>query len=106
MATAQQTLSRVQTRIAGIKPLQIIARDWRRNKLLYLMLLPVVLYYFIFHYVPMYGSVIAFQDFNPAKGIAGSPWVGLQNFISFFQSFYFLRLFRNTLVISVLDLLL
>ncbi len=106
MATAQQTLVRVQQRVAGIRPLQIIARDWQRNKILYLMLLPVILYYLIFHYVPMYGSVIAFQDFDPAKGIAGSPWVGFQNFQSFFQSFYFGRLIRNTLVISSLDLLL
>src|SRR5260221_3736582 len=106
MATAQQMLGRVQGRFAGIRPLEIIARDWRRNKYLYLMLLPVVLYYFIFHYIPMYGSVIAFQDFNPAKGIAGSPWVGLQIFNSFVQSCYFTRLIRNTLVISSLDLVL
>src|SRR5260221_3755690 len=106
MATAQQMLGRVQGRFAGIRPLEIIARDWRRNKYLYLMLLPVVLYYLIFHYIPMYGSVIAFQDFNPAKGIAGSPWVGLENFTHFFQSYYFGRLIRNTLVISSLDLVL
>jgi len=104
MATAQQTLTRVQERFVGIRPLQIIARDWQRNKYLYLMLLPVLLYYFVFHYIPMYGSVIAFQDFNPAKGIAGSTWIGFQNFTSFFQSFYFGRLIRNTLAISSLDL--
>src|SRR5579864_9316412 len=106
MATAQQTLARVQRRFVGIRPLQIIARDWQRNKYLYLMLLPVLLYYFVFHYIPMYGSVIAFQDFNPAKGIAGSTWIGFQNFTSFFQSYYFGRLIRNTLVISSLDLVL
>lgn len=106
MAIAQQTLGRMQQRVARIRPLQIVARDWQRNKYLYLMLLPVVLYYLIFHYIPMYGSVIAFQDFNPARGIAGSPWVGLQNFNSFFQSYYFGRLIRNTLVISSLDLVL
>src|SRR5262245_28284607 len=106
MATAQQVLGRVQGRFAGIRPLEIVTRDWRRNKYLYLMLLPVLLYYFVFHYIPMYGAVIAFQDFNPARGIAGSPWVGLQNFANFFQSFYFGRLIRNTLVISSLDLVL
>src|SRR5260221_11899054 len=100
MATAQQALGRVQQRVAGVRPLEIVARDWRRNKLLYLMLLPVVLYYLIFQYVPIYGSVIAFQDFNPAKGIAGSPWIGFQNFTNFFQSFYFCTLIPNTLVIS------
>src|SRR5258708_33984873 len=106
MATGEQNLGGVQERVACIKPLQVLASDWRRNKLLYLMLLPVVLYYLIFQYVPIYGSVIAFQDFNPAKGIAGSPWIGFQNFTNFFQSFYFGTLIRNTLVISLLDLML
>src|SRR5579859_496721 len=104
--TVQQTAGRVRKRFAGLKPLEIVARDWRRNKYLYLMLLPVILYYFIFQYVPIYGSVIAFQDFNPAKGISGSTWIGFQNFTNFFQSFYFGRLIQNTLVISLLDLVL
>src|SRR5258708_12179190 len=106
MATGEQNLGGVQERVACIKPLQVLASDWRRNKLLYLMLLPVILYYLIFQYVPIYGSIIAFQDFNPAKGITGSPWVGFQNFTDFFQSFYFGTLIRNTLVISLLDLIL
>lgn len=110
MATVKQAIRRVERRrFPGIRPariLQVIAKDFRRNKYLYLMLLPVVLYYFVFHYIPMYGSVIAFQNFNPARGIAGSPWVGFENFTDFFQSFYFTRLMRNTIAISVLDLLL
>ncbi len=68
------------------------------------MLLPVVLYYLIFHYGPMWGALIAFQDFNPVKGIFGSKWVGLQNFQDFFASVYFTRLLFNTLAISVLEL--
>src|SRR5689334_11579989 len=110
MATVQQTVQQVvgqaQQRFVGIKPLRIVARDWQRNKYLYLMLLPVILYYLIFQYGPMYGNIIAFQDFNPAKGIFGSPWVGLANFNEFFHSYFFVRLIRNTLVISVLDLVL
>jgi putative aldouronate transport system permease protein len=60
------------------------------------MLLPVLLYYLVFHYLPMYGAVIAFQDFNPVKGVFGSAWVGLQNFQDFFSSVYFSRLIFNT----------
>ncbi len=113
MATAEQTVQPAVEpapkrfrRLAAARPLQVVTRDWRRNKYLYLMLLPVVLYYLIFQYIPMGGSVIAFQNFNPAKGIAGSSWVGLQNFTTFFQSYYFWTLIKNTLVISLLDILL
>jgi len=82
-----------------------IERDLRRNKHVYLMLLPVLLYYLIFHYAPMYGAVIAFEDFNPVKGVFGSKWVGLQNFQEFFASVYFGRLIFNTVAISALDLI-
>jgi len=79
-------------------------RDLRRNRHIYLMLLPVVLYYLVFHYAPMWGAIIAFQDFNPVKGIFGSPWVGLQNFQDFFSSVFFGRLMFNTVAISVLEI--
>ena len=49
------------------------------------MLLPVVLYYLVFHYIPMCGAQIAFRDFDPALGICGSQWVGLENFKEFFS---------------------
>jgi len=81
-----------------------VRRDLRRNKHIYLMLLPVVLYYLVFHYGPMYGAVIAFQDFNPVKGVFGSKWVGLQNFQDFFSSVFFGRLMFNTVAISVLEI--
>ena len=83
---------------------QTILRDVKRNRHIYLMLLPVVGYYLVFHYVPMYGALIAFQDFNPVKGIFGSHWVGLQNFQDFFSSVYFGRLMFNTAAISVLEI--
>jgi putative aldouronate transport system permease protein len=83
-----------------------LAADLRRNRYVYLMLLPVVAYYLIFHYGPMYGAIIAFKDFSPAQGILGSPWVGLQNFQDFFSSVYLVRLLRNTLAINVLDIIL
>jgi len=68
------------------------------------MLVPIVAYYLIFHYGPMYGAIIAFKQFSPTSGIFGSPWVGFLHFTDFFHSYYFWRLIRNTLMINVLDL--
>ena len=68
---------------------------------LYLMVLPVVLYYVIFAYKPMYGMIIAFKEIRPLLGIMGSEWVGLQHFKDFFESYYFTRILKNTLVISI-----
>src|SRR5258708_26971706 len=81
-----------------------VANDFRRNRYVYLMLSPVVAYYLIFHYGPMYGAMIACKNFSPAKGLLGSPWIGLQNFQDFFSSVYLVRLLRNTLAINVLDI--
>lgn len=75
------------------------------NKSLYLMIVPVLLFYVIFSYLPMYGVIIAFKNFQPGLGISGSPWVGLQNFIDFFQGPYFTRILKNTLVISFSSIL-
>jgi putative aldouronate transport system permease protein len=83
---------------------QRAARDLTRNRWAYLLLVPVLLYYLIFHYGPMYGTIIAFQDFNPIKGVFESPWVGLQNFSDFFNSVFFGRLLTNTILINVIDL--
>jgi putative aldouronate transport system permease protein len=82
-----------------------VVADLRRNRYIYLMLAPVIAYYVIFHYGPMYGAIIAFKDYSPAQGILGSPWIGLQNFQDFFGSVYIVRLIRNTLAINVLDIL-
>ena len=77
-----------------------LLRDLRKNKFRYLIVLPVLIYYIVFCYKPMYGAIIAFKDYNPALGILGSPWVGLKHFKDFFESFYFWRILKNTLVIS------
>jgi len=79
-------------------------RDFVRNKYLYLMMIPVIAYYVIFHYAPMYGALIAFKNYSPMKGILGSDWVGLKHFHDFFGSYYFWRILRNTIVISVYSL--
>jgi putative aldouronate transport system permease protein len=75
-------------------------RIWA-DRYLYLMIAPVIAYYLIFHYAPMYGTIIAFKDFSPGKGITGSPWVGFENFRDFFGSFYFTRILRNTILLSL-----
>ena len=77
-----------------------LRKDFRRYQLIYLMAVPLVLYYAIFHYGTMYGAIIAFKNFSPGKGIWGSPWVGLKHFESFFNSIYAERVVRNTLYLS------
>jgi len=76
----------------------------RRHPLVYVMLLIVMAYFILFCYWPMYGNIIAFQNYKPIKGILGSKFVGLKNFRSFFNNYYFFRLLRNTLVISFANL--
>ncbi|MBW4080778.1 sugar ABC transporter permease [Paenibacillus sp. S150] len=75
------------------------------NRYLYLMLLPTVLYFLVFEYKPMYGAIIAFKSFNPFVGVADSPWVGFKNFEKFFESYYFFRLLKNTILMSFYSLL-
>ena len=74
--------------------------DLRRNYALYLLIIPVLVYYIIFCYKPMYGAIIAFKEFNPTDGILGSPWVGFFQFQRFFTNPDFPRILRNTLTIS------
>ncbi len=78
----------------------MVIKDFKRNKFKYLIIIPVIIYIFIFSYRPMYGLVIAFQRFKPFLGISGSPWVGFDNFKQFFNDIYFQRLLRNTFTIS------
>lgn len=78
-----------------------LRRDFAKNRLLYFIAIPVVVYYIIFSYVPMYGAVIAFKNFTPAKGIMGSPWIGLAHFKDFFTGYYSWRIIRNTLLINI-----
>lgn len=88
----------------AVKKVQLkksIKRDWR----LYVMLLPAILYIALFHYKPMYGILIAFEDFSIRKGIFGSKFVGLKNFERVFSSYWFPVILKNTLTISALGLL-
>ena len=79
----------------------VLKRHWQ----LYLMLVPVIISFILFHYWPLWGLQIAFKQFNPFKGIDGSPWVGLKQFQSFFSSFYFGKIMGNTLFISITSII-
>lgn len=72
---------------------------------LYLLLLIPLVYIIIFHYVPMYGATLAFKNFNPGKGILGSPWAGMRNFNRFFNSPSFSVVLSNTLILSIANLI-
>jgi len=83
----------------------ILARDFKQNKYKYLLILPVLVYLVLFCYKPMYGLIIAFQDYRANLGILGSKWAGFRHFQSFFNDPYFFRLLRNTLSISFLSII-
>ena len=76
-------------------------KDLKHNWILYVMILPVLIYYVIFAYWPMYGITLAFKDYNVKLGILGSPWIGLENFKRFFSAYNFKNLLKNTLGISL-----
>ena len=82
-----------------------VRKNFSQYKLVYILAIPVIVYYVIFHYLPMFGICVAFQDYRPAKGVLGSRWVGLKHFKSFFDSVYAWRLIRNTLLINFYSLL-
>ena len=79
--------------------------DIKKNPGLYLILLPVLIWFIIFAYLPMFGLVMAFENYTPKGGFFGSQFVGFKHFMDFFGSVYFGRLIRNTLLISLLNLL-
>ncbi|HLU21727.1 MAG TPA: ABC transporter permease subunit [Bacillaceae bacterium] len=85
----------------GLSTFKRIARNWE----LYLFLLPTIIYFVIFKYIPMYGLQIAFKDFIAFYGIWGSPWVGFEHFIRFFESYQFWNLLKNSLQINLYQLL-
>ena len=76
---------------------QYMTRAWP----LYVMIIPGIIFVLLFRYYPMYGIIIAFQDFSPAKGFANSPWIGWENFEFLFSLPEFGRILGNTLLIAV-----
>lgn len=83
----------------------MLIKDFKRFKLLYLMILPVLIYFAVFSYVPMYGLLMAFENYNVTKGIWGSEWVSFKHFIDFFEGPYFTRVVRNTLLLNLYGLI-
>ena len=81
-----------------------IKRNTARNWPLLIMVLPALAFYILFHYVPMGGLLMAFEDFKPKLGLFGSPFVGLENFTDFFSSVFAWRTIRNTLILSLLQI--
>lgn len=82
-----------------------LKKEFIANRYLYLLAIPVVAYFIIFHYIPMYGILISFKRYDIALGIMDSPWVGFKHFKDFFSSIYFPRVMRNTLAISFYSLI-
>jgi len=98
---------------ASVQPLGPVPKKQRselmrriiRNRLLYIMILPGMLYFVIFKYLPMFGLIISFQDFKPYNGIFGSEWVGLKHFVRLFTEPEFLMILKNTLILFGLNLI-
>ncbi|MEE0298424.1 MAG: hypothetical protein UD963_03970, partial [Christensenellales bacterium] len=86
-------------------PLRVrLIKDIRKNYPLYLLALPAIVMIFLLSYVPMYGVLMAFQDFRPVRGILGSDWVGLENFRRFFNSYQCADIISNTVTLSLMNL--
>ncbi|MEG0691907.1 MAG: ABC transporter permease subunit [Oscillospiraceae bacterium] len=88
-----------------IKKRKALVAYFKDNYDLYLFLIPTIILIFIFCYVPLYGIQIAFKDFSPRKGITGSDWIGFSQFIRFFDSAYFGLVMKNTILLSVYQLI-
>lgn len=81
-----------------------IVIELKKNKYLYILSIPIFLYFILFKYLPMFGLTLAFKDYNIMKGVAASEWVGLKYFKEFFSSVYFTRTLLNTFIISLMDI--
>jgi putative aldouronate transport system permease protein len=95
-----------QAQLVPLMKLQSMMRVIWRFRAFYIMLLPGVIYFIIFRYLPMYGVIIAFKDYAIMEGITGSPWINpwYKHFQTFYQSPYFSQLLSNTLLISIYKL--
>ena len=95
--TPQQRSPRQMTKIRNQK-------DWKQNWSVYLLFLPAVVLFGTFNYAPMFGIIMAFENFKPTKGFFGSKWVGFENFIDLFSSEEFFQVFRNTIGMAFMNL--
>ncbi|MDR0935574.1 MAG: ABC transporter permease subunit [Oscillospiraceae bacterium] len=84
--------------------LRDIKKDWVINRAVYFMALPMLIYFIIFNWLPIGGMMLAFEEYSSRGGTLGSQWIGFQNFINFFASSYIGRLFKNTIIISLMSM--
>lgn len=102
----QEAILRNKTKIRQKQPKKKNKlREYYVHRHLFIMLIPVLVYYLVFHYAPMYGILIAFKDFSPVEGILKSDWAGFQYFREIFSGMFFWSVFKNTLIISFYKLL-
>lgn len=98
----------MKTRKQSVQELKPISRGFVRNikeyKYAYMLLIPSLIAVFVFHYMPLFGIVLAFKDYNIYDGILGSPWVGLDNFKLIFEQRAMLKAIGNTLILSIANL--
>ncbi|MNI28240.1 putative multiple-sugar transport system permease YteP [compost metagenome] len=90
--------------VAPKRSSELNRRLWR-NKWIYVMLLPGLLFFLVFKYIPMYGLIISFQNYKPFKGVSGSEWVGLEHFQRLFTEPDFLNILSNTLILFAMNIL-
>lgn len=100
---SMKTVKKSESRI-GRKKKSLIS-EYIKYKYFFLMLFPVIIYFGVFHYGPMYGIIIAFKDFYPLKGVSGSDWVGLKHFNDLVTGMFFWSVFKNTIIISTYKLI-
>ncbi|MCY9664043.1 ABC transporter permease subunit [Paenibacillus alginolyticus] len=105
MAVNAQAVNKMNQRSQVRKGRSFLRTFWK-YKALYLISLPGILYFIVFKYVPLLGSVIAFQDYNIFDGFTGSEWVGFEHFIRMFAHYDFLKILKNTILIGIYDLVL
>ena len=101
MAKQKVALSKEERSKKIRKEIQSYTRNW----ILYLFIIPTIVYYIVFHYIPIYGIQIAFQNYHVGEVFGESEWVGLKHFIKFFNSAWFTTILKNTLSISLLNFL-
>lgn len=87
------------------KKMRLLRRSAHKYWDLYLLLIPVLIYFIVFKYLPMYGLQISFRNYQPRKGFLGSEWVGLKHFARFFSSYNCFQIIGNTVILSLLNLL-
>ena len=94
-------MTKLEKQVKRKKTLSLMKKNW----VLYIFLIPMLVYLIIFSYLPLYGIQIAFKNYKVTKGIWGSPWVGFEHFKTFFDSYQFWNLLRNTLTLSIYSLI-